>query len=409
MKDFPLKVQILGKVQLKEDKNFLVQEKGDFIFLYTHYSHVVDYFKKFLKQERVDFKIYIKDDSRFLDQVYEADQYGYYRIPNSKWHSKLYSNYKKLIAESSKNQEVEILETTKGGVPRFSEKELHNQLLSDGWIYENQVPGSFLYGPKYVELEKAIIKLYEDSVLKRKGVEYKFSNLIPIQDLIRSDYLQTCGPQLYYIVKTTGDTKKLIVKSKLEEYLSPLEILEHTTGVHYAMNYCSCHGLWASFRNHNFVDPVIWFYDNSVPTYRNEKGKIRSLERLEIFNRMETVFLSSKDIEPTISELKENLKEFYKLCNIGISIQKKGNWIREEGSNLGYTLDYMFYGLDHPLEVGNLSYNSTHWTKVYNITHKNKQAHSGCTGIGLQRIIYLFLLINGFDIVDWPDAIRKLI
>ena len=41
-------------------------------------------------------------------------------------------------------------------------------------------------------------------------------------------------------------------------------------------------------------------------------------------------------------------------------------------------------------------------TYTAGIRYNNKEAFSGCSGIGIQRLVYVFLLYNGFDQSNWP-------
>ena len=147
-----------------------------------------------------------------------------------------------------------------------------------------------------------------------------------------------------------------------------------------------------------------------MPTYRNQCGKVQSLERLQTFNRFELVFLGhEKELLSEIDPLRERINEFFNSCNVPFQIQKGSAWYNEDSeSEKGFTFDYIFRdSQEKEIEIGNLSYNDTTWTKSFNISVNNKTAYSGCSGIGIQRLIYVFLLANGFDFQFWPEKVKN--
>lgn len=399
--------------KIKEKSKYFTLK--NFHYISSNRSDAIDYFKKNIK--KIDYKIFIADSNEVLKDVYPEEylpdlNLKLYEIPTSKWSSKFYSRYLQLKdrQSTSTTKDVEHLFTVK--IPnenRTSVEEVKKQ-IEKNYALKTNVPGAFIYTPLYCQLECALKKLYEAKVLENRFYRSKFSPLIAIKDLILNDYLFSCGRQMHYHLKITGNAKKITHKSYLEQNLQPLAIIENTTGVHYAMNYSSCNGLWAGYRNKNFTseNEIIGFYDNSVDSYRDQEGKVQNLERLEIFNRFEYVFLGDCQLVfKEIDRIKQNLSDFLKILNIGHDCEKTFAWYSEDKQSPGYSLDFQFKMPSKELEIGNLSFNSDHWTKPFNIKYNGKPCVSGCSGLGLQRLIYVFLICNGLDIKQWPKELCK--
>lgn len=374
--------------------------------VYTNRSDVLDYYKKRLKSKKINFKVFIKDSSNILDGIYKKEG-SYYEIPINKWSSEFYSRYVTFLNQK-KSEEVKTIETYHIETKKLKESEVMKRLLDQKWIYPVNIPGSFLYSGKYIQLANKLAKLYQDVMgLDCYTEECKFSHLIPISELIKTNYYYSSCANFHYHLKCTSsveDLKKLGLKVQLEQHLDPKEIFLHSPGPNYIMNYCSCQGWWLAHKNHVFESSsILRFYDKSVPTYRDEKGKVKSLDRLEIFERFEQIFLGDKQKVLDYSlELKKKLIEFFQLCKIPFSIIYGANWFCEDVEGNGFTYDFEYPGQTKSLEIGNLSYNATLWTKPYNIKFNNKEAYSGCSGIGIQRLVYLFLINNGFEPQNWP-------
>jgi len=60
------------------------------------------------------------------------------------------------------------------------------------------------------------------------------------------------------------------------------------------------------------------------------------------------------------------------------------------------------------LEFQNISIVGEKYIDAFNIKHqKGDQLWSGCTGIGLERWIAVFLAQHGFDTDNWPEEFKK--
>jgi seryl-tRNA synthetase len=60
-----------------------------------------------------------------------------------------------------------------------------------------------------------------------------------------------------------------------------------------------------------------------------------------------------------------------------------------------------------PTAIMSFNYHEEHFTALYDIqTHAGGAAHSGCLGIGVERIAIALLKRHGFDMRSWPTAVR---
>ena len=61
-----------------------------------------------------------------------------------------------------------------------------------------------------------------------------------------------------------------------------------------------------------------------------------------------------------------------------------------------------------PTAIFSFNYHETHFTELYGIeSHAGATAHSGCLGIGLERITLALFKRHGFDPRSWPAGVRK--
>lgn len=385
-------------------KKFTAQKRANLWAISTSRSDVIDYFKCHFK----DGSVVVKDENNVLRSAnYEVwtslvfPLQNYFRIPSNVWSSKWCSRFIRYSKRATLKSK-QLIQSWYSKVPLLSSKELEKRLLDEEWILPNSVPGCYVYRKKYMDLIKRFKILYRKHVADSDVLECMFAPMIPIQELLNPSYLHTVMENLFYTV-TVKDCKSLQIRSFLEQNIDRQELLSKSTGVHYVQNYCSCQGLYGSLKNKSFESPCT-FIDDTVTTYRNEHGKCTSLQRLESFNRIELVKILPKgDPVEEITLYKEKLVQFLKVLGLNGQIEKTGSWILEDGSGDQdhYTLDFNAYYEGKRLQICNLSYNGDFWTHPNNIKIKNKETISLCSGLGLQRLVWLFLMFNGTDESKW--------
>jgi len=392
-------------------KKFTAQKKEDIWAISTTRSDVIDYFKCHSKEGLV----IVKDENNVLKsadyEVWSSTVFplqNYFKIPSNIWSSKWYSRfirYSKRATIKSK----QLIQSWCNRAPVLNSKDLEKRILTEEWVYPNSVPGCYVYRKKYMDLIKRFKILYRKLVADSDVMECMFAPLIPIQELLHPSYLHTVMENLFYTI-TVKDCKALQIKSFLEQNIDRQELLSKSTGVHYVQNYCSCQGLYGSLKNKSFEAPCT-FIDDTVTTYRNEHGKCTSLQRLESFNRIELVKILPKG-DPTeeVSVYKKRIIQFLKVLGLNCQIEKTGSWILEDenGDQDHYTLDFNAYYEGKRLQICNLSYNGDFWTHPNNIKIKNKGAISLCSGLGLQRLVWLFLMFNGTDESKWSSQFLQI-
>ncbi len=164
-------------------------------------------------------------------------------------------------------------------------------------------------------------------------------------------------------------------------------------------------------------------YDWSGPTYRNESGGTHGLDRVEEFNRIETLFTGTREqVVKTWLVLKGAFINFYdEVLDMEIKVAKVTPWwmahagikSASENPDVG-TFDfdaYLPYRGDREkewLEVQNDSSNGDKYPAAFNVKgRKGECLWSGCAGASFQRIVVAFLAQKGLDTKNWPADVRK--
>lgn len=359
-------------------------------------------------------KILLRDQTETLKQA-NYEQQGdtqYYYIPLKHWSATYYARFLTYTSRKKRKKDQDhVLDQYDSGIRITSEKQntLKKALLDQKWIYNSNTPGDYLYDTKYCALAAVLEALYLKYVLEPLDVKCKrmeFGSLIPKTEYLKYDYFEPHMHLLFCCNKPKEQLKDLRIRSFLEKDIAQYD--QRLKPTYYFHNYNSCSGLWAGIENSNY-DSDICFFDSRVKSYRNEQGKITSLERLEAFNRFEVTYIAESETQKALHEtLYKNIKAFLKALNISYKAIKAGAWFDQTlDVDKCYTIDFETpLSQDRWLEIGNLSLNDTHYTSCYNVKIKNKLAVNGCSGMGIQRLVYIYLLNHSLNPQVWSNEVK---
>lgn len=270
--------------------------------------------------------------------------------------------------------------------------------------YINDKTGLFMILPNGEKLLN-VLKDYFAGVLIKK---FNFDKLIlpkmsPISTYAKADVL---GKWDSYLNKVTPFGKTKGVK---EEYiLEPLQ--------------CIPFYQYLEGKEINLNKGPVKIYDASGPTYRNEDlDKLKPLVKQREFHRSEFLYLGNKK---DVTNLRENIMK--ELMNLFDKFKMRyriivGNGCFEISENEKVfpetirdipikDIELYIPSSNSWLEIVGASILWNIQTKRFNIKSNNKEElWSGCTGFGLERLMYAFLAQKGFNSKKWPKEIKKLI
>jgi len=297
----------------------------------------------------------------------------------------------------------------KSNFDNFSDKQLFTRDFID--YYLGKQSGMIVLLPKGQRLLNALIEILNENITRKFNFsEYSLPKMITPAICRQAkimgkwdDYLMSVTPYGF----TKGEKKELII--------DPLQ--------------CTPLYAYLSNRKINSNKLPLKILDVSGPTYRNEdKSTLIPLIKQMEFRRMEFIYF---DKPSGVIKIRENmLTQLESVCaklNIpfrrvigGGCYEMTSTLLQKPADNLdempiidlemkltkpfkkrNKELDY--------LEVVGASVLKNQQTKRFNIKIANSkdQLWSGCVGIGLNRLIYVFLSNNGFNENKWPNEIKK--
>lgn len=307
----------------------------------------------------------------------------------------------------------------------FFEGDVTEKLAEIGWIKKFPGKGQWFYGPQITALQRAFEKIIYDKIIdKLEFQECLFPKLIPLEVMEKMKYLEGLPEGMYYASAPKRDPE-LFQQFKNDLMINkeiPMDLLE--AGLKSPSNVLAaaqCEPFY-EFLAHEVIDESelpIKYYDKSGWTYRWEGGGSKGLDRVNEFQRIELVWLSTPEEVETIRDL--TLELSHELAN-----ELEIEWYTEVGDdpfylegrkveNRGiefpdtpkYEMRLKVPGQEKGVAVVSANIHGTHFIEGFSI----KEAHqhriwTGCTGFGLTRFLYGFLAQKGFNEENWPKLIR---
>jgi seryl-tRNA synthetase len=223
--------------------------------------------------------------------------------------------------------------------------------------------------------------------------------------------------------------EKAGILGRWDDYLLSVKPFSNTNGVtdEYLMDPLQCIALYQFFENRSLDAkdlPIRWF-DSSGPTYRNEDSdKIIPLVKQREFHRAEFMYVGTKTQVIYIRE--ECLARLEQLCidlelkyrivvGAGCYQTKKGEFETPESLREIPIKDLEIVCPGHGnrngeqyLEVVGSSILGKILTSRFNITGTDGSGlWSGCTGIGLERMMFALITNYGTNFEEFPEMITK--
>jgi seryl-tRNA synthetase len=335
----------------------------------------------------------------------------------------------KLKAAGSKEKHALVWET--GDKKLLYKEDPSGELEKRGWVKRYE-PGIWFFLAPYMRLHRAISDLVVEQVALPLGFEeIGLPKLVPLRVMRKKGQLTGIPHEMFYVSPPKARDEK-----EFEEYAdrvavtgeeAPEKLREHLRPPEYCLPYAQCEPFYELFGG-EIVDAArlpLKYFDRTGFSFRWEAGGIKGLERFNQFTRIELSWLAQPDecaaIRDQVIERYRHL--FDKLLDLEVrAAEVTPVWMAHSGAQpsekearVPATIDleaYMpFRGHREKcewLEIGNSSVNFSKYLEWYGVKEKQeRELWFGCSGQGIERIVFSLLAQKGFDPDKWPKALRE--
>ncbi len=300
-----------------------------------------------------------------------------------------------------------------------------------GWIM-HRGRGQWIFGPIATRIIKTMEQIVVDELLKPLSVDEVIIPKAVTWDVWKkSGHAKNLYGEIYYlcppksrdpkqwedvvdIYKITGEVPTKLIKEKIKDPIG-------------GMSYAQCPPFWPYVAGKTLSDEAmpLKVFDRSGTSMRYESGGIHGIERVDEFHRIEFVWIGYPDQVKKLH--KEIIKHYKHIFNEILDLEWRMAFVTpwfmaqeglldlaDEKKEIG-TIDFEAYlpyrGTRKDsewLEFQNASNNGDKYPKGFNVKAKgSNELYSGCTGIGLERWLSVFIAQKGIDPENWPKEFRE--
>ena len=345
----------------------------------------------------------------------------------------------RLVKEKVENQYYEgkkefwkLIWRSEGKKPIWN-KDPTEEMIRRGWLVQGPTKGKWFYRPQAAAIVRAMEKIAIEEVLKPLGFQEVIeSHIVPFEIWLKTGHLEGMPGEIYYVceprTRDIAEWERFIDLVKITREIPEDELRRNVSLPRAGICYAQCPVIYWSLKGKTLADdslPLLVF-DRTAISGRYESGGRHGIERVDEFHRIEPVYIGKPE---QLIELRDKLIERYKrVFNDILDLEWRMAWVTpwymqqagkvevEEGygeSIIG-TIDFeawLPYRGDREsskwLEFQNLSILGDKYVKAFNIKAQKGELWSGCSGIGLERWVAVFLAQKGLDPENWPEGFRR--
>ncbi len=301
-----------------------------------------------------------------------------------------------------------------------------------GWIKRFNV-GVWLHMPITTKIMRTFQKIAEREILRPlKFEEVMLPKTVPLEVWLQTGHVPGSSNSFFYVSRPEkwdpefwedfADWVK--VTRKIPYDLLKQKLAEPNAGICFAQ----CPPLYWYFKKKLIPEKELplKFWDASGVSYRWEGGGLHGIERDCEFHRIEIVWIGTKE---QVIDIKEKLLEkfkyiFDKILELEWRMAKVTPWYMAQAGQLGLEEEKEIGTIDFEawlpwrgpreksewLEFQNLTVAGTKFSDAWDFkTEKGKEVWTGCSGIGLERWLAVFLAQKGLEPKKWPKKFVKIL
>lgn len=250
------------------------------------------------------------------------------------------------------------------------------------------------------------------------AVEYRYPTLLPLSVLRRSGHLDSFPQQMMFVTRLHSDADAYqAFLADMAAAGDTLNVLAHCRDSDYCLPPTMCFHTYHQFRDSRLPAPSL-VVTSCGKSFRFEARYRRTLERLWDFTIREVVFLGSRgfvlDSRQRLLEASIALVERLGLtghCEVANDPFFLGRSAEQAWSQRLLELKYELRlrvgaGDDDTVAVASFNFHERFFASAFGIgSSSDEPLHTGCAGVGLERLAYAFLCHHGVDPSCWP-AVR---
>ncbi len=328
-----------------------------------------------------------------------------------------FSGLMKRLLYISRSIDKDLLFENRGGHP--CNQDPMPDLLDSGDVVK-VADGAYMYQGEFRRVLQGLHDYVQRLAAKYKAIEQEYPPLWPI-DLFRTINYLNEFPQQAMLVTTVGrrfkDREDFARAYEKGRDYATVRLTDHLEDCAHGLQPSVCDVCYYTLRN--AVDQPNTIFTAYGPVFRNETSPTDSLDRLTVFSMREIMFVGDADfVATTRQRLIEDAGELLTLLDLDSRIETANDpfftndaamkTVFQNASHLKYEMLARLNHCGEYLAVGSINLHLDVFGRAFNIRLPDGTfAHSGCIGIGFERLAFALCCQYGPYPSTWPAALRK--
>ncbi len=280
--------------------------------------------------------------------------------------------------------------------------------------------GFFLFQGQFLKVFQSINQKVRDFATELGAIEQEYPTVWPVELYKKINYFYEF-PQQVILCATLKDDhncrSEFAEKYRKENDYTSVEIdelfEESVYGLESAVCDCCYYALSGTKDNANH------FYTCYNKVFRNENSPTKQLDRITNFSVRDIMFVGSEEfVLESREKLIEMLSEFLTSLELNCKIETANDpfftnqaamkSVFQNSSKLKYELLAEIPHLGKAIAVGSINNHLDMFSQAFDIsTPSGDKAHSGCIGVGMERMVYALYSQHGENTQDWPAKVQE--
>lgn len=279
--------------------------------------------------------------------------------------------------------------------------------------------GLFLFEGEFLEIFRSLNRHFFDvAVNEFNAIDQENPGLWPMDIFSKVNYLNEFPHQALLVSgakQAHSELRKIADKYQPDHEFCEVELDSSFAPSRVGLQPAVCDSCYYALKNNKSCGNKVYTTYNKV--FRNEVSDVDSLDRLKAFSVRDVMFVGEKNfVLHTRQQLIERLIEFFSTsglrCKIEVaddpffsgSVEKK---FFQHQFELKYEILCEIPFLNKWIAVGSINLHLDTFAKAFDIKNNDEYIHSGCIGIGFERLLLALYSQFGLDTSNWPHELKK--
>lgn len=294
----------------------------------------------------------------------------------------------------------------------------HAQLAESGDLLPGGV-GTFGYQGLLLKTLRALDRTFLEMALQMKAIEHDYPTTLPLASMLECGYVASFPQHAMFVANAHRDFEGIRAMSAYKSVEAGSSLGKHLDTPHAILAPTVCYHCFQAFKNRTLPHVDVMF-TALAKCHRHEFKTVIGLERLNTFSMRELIFFGSKNF---VNEQKQRIqqKTIDVLNSWGLKFRILGAndpFFATTAANkrtyqslfdLKQEIQVLLPYKNKWLAIGSVNNHQAGLVNSFGIKSQSEGAelHSGCVGIGYERLALGLFSQKGLDPAKWSPELRK--